>query len=687
MEAPSREDAAPPDEYSPDETPRPAGAPVPAAGDGSRRARRRRRREVPGALVAAVVGVALVPIGMAAGRAVSREWRPVGDDALFPIRARDVFTLDHIPLLGTWSSASLNVGTDINHPGPLLFDLLALPVRLLGGGTGTAVGIAVVNGLALVGIAVFAGRRAGPLVALAATMAAATLAWAMGSELLYEPWGPYSMLLPFLLFLVLAWSVAGGDLVALPFAAVAGSLVVQTHLSYSFLVPAIGALALLGLWRARRREGGGGGRILRWSLVGLLVLALCWTQPLIEQFTGDGEGNISRLVSTGTSSDTEAVGYGRSTRIVAKVVSVPPFWMRPSVRDAFLSSGRDPDDDPDLGLAELPSDGVAGASLLGLLALLGLGWWWGHRRGDRAAQRAVVLAGAGVGVAVLTAARTPVTSFGVAPHQFIWLWPLAAFVTFALVLSLVVPAVRTTRTGGRWLAGALVAGVLAITVLDVPESQQGIGPNLDLWSLPAIRDVSSQLDRLEGAGPLLVDDLAGYKRFASPYENAILAELQRRDVEFVTSEVGLLRQIGDGRRSTGQAEAELLLTIGPEPEVPDGAERVAHHDGLDGPEQEELARRELEAVDVVRRGELRLNEAGRAALREGRLPALADYTPGTDPRGVLVTGTLAVLVDDDLLDVHGRTAAVVERYVELARQRDRETISVWLRPTGDAGRG
>ena len=33
-------------------------------------------------------------------------------------------------MLGTWTSASLSVGKDINNPGPLLYDLLAVPVRI-----------------------------------------------------------------------------------------------------------------------------------------------------------------------------------------------------------------------------------------------------------------------------------------------------------------------------------------------------------------------------------------------------------------------------------------------------------------------------------------------------------------------------------------------------------------------------
>src|SRR5262249_815546 len=151
-------------------------------------------------------------------RALHRGWIPVGDDALFQIRSRDVFG-HHVPLLGTWSSGSVSAHINLNHPGPLLFDLLAVPVQLFGGTAGVAVRGAPLDILAVVGVALFAHRRGGPLLGAVSMAAVAALAWAMGSELLFEPWPPHSLLIPFLLFLVLVWSIACGDLLAIPVAA------------------------------------------------------------------------------------------------------------------------------------------------------------------------------------------------------------------------------------------------------------------------------------------------------------------------------------------------------------------------------------------------------------------------------------------------------------------------------------
>ena len=60
----------------------------------------------------------LLPIVVAVVRAVANDWFPVGDNALLAIRAADVGTRHH-PLLGSWTSASLALGTDVNNPGPL----------------------------------------------------------------------------------------------------------------------------------------------------------------------------------------------------------------------------------------------------------------------------------------------------------------------------------------------------------------------------------------------------------------------------------------------------------------------------------------------------------------------------------------------------------------------------------------
>ena len=100
-----------------------------------------RRRELAPVVVAGIAAV--TPFVVATVRAIRDGWYPIGDNAFFALRARDVLT-EHHPLLGTWTSASLSVGRNLNNPGPLLFDLLAVPAKA-DPAAGLAIGVAAVN--------------------------------------------------------------------------------------------------------------------------------------------------------------------------------------------------------------------------------------------------------------------------------------------------------------------------------------------------------------------------------------------------------------------------------------------------------------------------------------------------------------------------------------------------------------
>ncbi|MFZ4811712.1 MAG: hypothetical protein ACOYL9_10240, partial [Ilumatobacteraceae bacterium] len=175
------------------------------------------------------VVIALIPIAVAIARRSGGRWIPLGDNALIELRSRDVFTLRHFPLLGTWSSASLTAGTNLNHPGPLLFDLLAIPVRVFGGGTGVALGVGLINAVSVVGVAIVGHRVAGRTGALASLAIATMLCYTLGSGMLTDPWNPHVLILPFLFVVLCGWAVASGHMTLLPWMLIAGSLCLQTH--------------------------------------------------------------------------------------------------------------------------------------------------------------------------------------------------------------------------------------------------------------------------------------------------------------------------------------------------------------------------------------------------------------------------------------------------------------------------
>ncbi len=393
------------------------------------------------AMARVAVAVTLLPIVVATARGIARGWLPVGENALFQILPKDVFSA-HPPLLGLASSASLITGTDVHHPGPLMFDLLAPPVALFGG-PGVGVGIALINVAAVIGIAAFAWRRGGPLFVAGAMAVVSALLWSMGSELLYDPWNPHGILLPFLCFLVLVWCAADGDPAALPFAAVAGSLALQTHLSYSLLVPVLGLWCVAALLVAARRAPPGSDlrrRLRRSGPVALVVLLLCWAQPLGQQLFGAGPGNLTELLASSKESG-DSVGPRLAVRMVARIATEPPFFLRPSFRKGWIPSTTivvDPSS------ADLPILPFAVGSLVVLVAVLGALAWAARRRCDATIVRLLVTVLLALGLALLTAVRAPLGYFGIPMHLFRWLWAVAAFAFLGILLALL------RRVPGRW---------------------------------------------------------------------------------------------------------------------------------------------------------------------------------------------------------------------------------------------
>ena len=626
---------------------------------------------------------ALLPVAVATARAIRDGWIPTGDNALMLIRSRDLFS-EHLPLLGTYSSASLSAGIHLNHPGPLYFDLLAVPARLVDGGAGIAVGVAVVNSLCIAGIAVFAYRRGGALLGTIAMAATAALCWTMGSELLFEPWNPHSVLLPFLFFLVLVWSLACGDLIALPFAAAAGSLVVQTHLSYVLLVPLLGAwgvvVLVLRLRRERRDEPGAwparGRRSLWLGAIGTVVLIACWLQPLIEQFTGDGDGNFTRLADSMRGSTTDTIGFGLGTKVVATVVALPPWWFRPSMRQTFIPGW------------DAPATWLTALSMIALAALLAWCAWDGRRRRDQVALWAIGTATFALLAALVTAWQGPITVFGaVTAHTFRWLWPLGAFVFFALAASLARRFSRGDR--GSPVSTPLVMGFAAVTVifagLALPFADEGLGPNSQMYAYapPGIKDLQRHMRPLEQEdGPLLIDDLF-LGPFADPYGWAVAAELQRRDIPFVVRLPGLVRQFGPTRRFDGDnAAAALLIRHGEGTrEAPPGSRRVADGEGLPSSEVRALEQLKGQIGDYIAQRGLALNARGQASLEAGDLPVMARAAEqGIDVAQLFATRELDVMIRQQYLELDDEWRERFARYADLQHEWDQKAVALFVGP-------
>ncbi|MCU1427965.1 MAG: hypothetical protein JWL83_1965 [Actinomycetia bacterium] len=626
----------------------------------------------------ATVVLAVLPIVVATVRTLHRGWLPVGENALFQIRAHDVFTR-HPPLIGLASSASESTRTDLHHPGPLLFDLLAVPVRLWNG-AGVALGIGVLNTIAVLGIAAAVKRAAGPLFVILAMAATAVLTWTMGSELLFDPWNPHSTLLPFLCLLFVAWVFAAGDLVLLPWLCLLASFVLQTHLSYAFLVPVVLVFAIVGYLRTRRSEApetrAPRARLLRIGAIGAVVLALCWAQPLTDQFFAQGPGNLGALLTNGNAKG-PTVGLADAPRVVATIETLPPFWFRPSFRNGWLASPGEVKATP-----ALPSSAASIATLAVLGLVLLACAWDARRRRDRLLGVLLALDAVVLAVALYTAARAPLGFFGLPLHFFRWLWAIGAFTTFAILATIVRTVVGGDARRARSVAGAGLVAVAVFALLNLPTSNQGVAP--PIYGIAVMRDIDAQMRALAGTGPLHV---VLPTTFNDPYGPAVMAELARRNIPFVVDKA-TARQVGNARRLTEMtARALLLIRVGEQALHPPsaGGRRIAYHDPLRRSQRAEMVRlRDAIRVHLERDG-LRLNERGLAARRRRELPFLDNVLlPGrTDPGPLIGAHFLAPLVQHDYL-VHDAWTSRVDRYVELQARSDNETVALYLTPVNGA---
>jgi hypothetical protein len=536
----------------------------------------------PRVTLTALLLIVNAPIAIATVRGLARGWLPLGDNGFLLVRARNVGTSSH-PLLGPWTSASAVVGEQINNPGPLYYDLLAPWVRLLGPWVGLAVGVMLVN-MAASSLAVVVARRLGGQVAtLAVAAAVAGLQFAMGSELLFDVWQPNALVLPFLAFLVVAVAASAGDQMMLPWLVGLGSLVVQTHLSHAVIVAVTSVVAILACARcaAHRREPVAWRRPIIWSVgVGLVA----WCQPVIEQFTGPGEGNLTRLVRAMSNSDAATMGVRRGMRIVAELLVGSPWFTRGAYSDAFAQAEGDP---LDAAIGPVPGAAV----IVTVVAALGVAALWHARRNRPGLAALTAVAGIAVVGAVMAIATSPIAVIGVSSHQMRWAWVVAALAWAALMsvpLTLALPAEGAPRTGFRLLRSRVVLGATAgslalVAVANLPTHHGGApGPDLDYAARPALRELVEEVGVLAGRGVILFDPTG--LRYADPYAYPILASLEERGIPFVFDDEVLIRQFGEGRRNDGSGDMRLWQVEGNEAlEVPAGAERVALARGPAGP--------------------------------------------------------------------------------------------------------
>jgi hypothetical protein len=527
-----------------------------------------------GRLLALLLVVVNLPVVVATVRALAGGWQPMGDNGILLVRARDVGT-EHHPLLGTWTSASALFETNLNNPGPLYFDAIALPIKVLGPWVGLAVGVMLVNMAASSFAVVVARRISGAESMVAVALVVVGLQFAMGSELLYDVWQPNALVLPFLAFLVGAAALAWGEVAMAPWVVGIGSLVVQTHLSHAAPVVVISLVALgLCAWTRRRRDEPPAWH--RPLALSAIVAVVAWAQPVIEQFTGEGDGNLSRIAEAGSTGGATPIGWDRAPRLMAEIMVRGPWFTRDTYGRAIPPIAADA---PAYGAVTF---GPAVAVLVGLAVALTVVGVWGLRTGRRGLSALSWVALVAAVTGLLALATAPVNTAGISVHQMRWLWPIAALIT-AVLLTALFSLVRSRPGVRAGLVGVGLAVALAVSIANLPTFLSASkGPTDSAALLDDGLELVHQLDALNGRGTVLYDP--GPLLFGEPFSGMTFAEMQDRDIPFVFDDEGFIRQFGEGRRNDGSADLRMWQEQGgAAEEVPPGAERVAYVETESGP--------------------------------------------------------------------------------------------------------
>ena len=162
-----------------------------------------------------------------------------GDQALLELGARRAAHFDQ--LVGPYSRVGFH------QPGPVVFYLLAPFVRILEpSGPGLYLGAIAISGAALIATVAFLWRHLGPVAALWAAIAIDVYCLCLRVGTLREPWNPYLVVAPMVLFVVLWAAAITGSSGAGVWAVVIGSYEIQTHIATAGFV--ITMWAILAAW-------------------------------------------------------------------------------------------------------------------------------------------------------------------------------------------------------------------------------------------------------------------------------------------------------------------------------------------------------------------------------------------------------------------------------------------------------
>jgi hypothetical protein len=393
-----------------------------------------RRRSVLWAV--AFGAMAVVPFVVALVSSVGRAWVPAGDWAMIELATGDVGTT-LTPLLGPYSRFGWN------HPGPLLFWLLAGPYRVTGMAPWSLLATAAaINAVAAGAMVAFAWRNGRLVLAALVSLVTVAVTASSAGTMAADPWNPWITVMPFALLVVLAWAAWEGDRAALWWAVVVASFLAQSHVGYLPVAVVLLALGAVGAWR-----GGVPVRALRYpALLGVVL----WLPPLLDLVIG--RGNLFELF-TGFSAGEDVSGGSGALELVARQLSWGGPWM----------GGGEPSDPVTGAVVGRPVDTLVLPVALFAWSLSMALW-----RRCTSPARLQIAVGVAAAVGVVSVARIDGPAFD---YIVRWWWPLAGLwwvsSLWSLWEALIRPALepRLAQRVGERAAPFLVGGLAALALV------------------------------------------------------------------------------------------------------------------------------------------------------------------------------------------------------------------------------
>jgi hypothetical protein len=393
-------------------------------------------------------------------------------------------------------------------------------------------------------------RLLGPVGVVGVMAATVLLQLNEGSLMLIEARQQLALILPMWCTLWLAAATWAGRRWALPWLALAASVVLQTHFTYAYQTVAVsGAAAIAFVVHQRDNRVG----VVRPVVLAVAVLALCWAQPLWDQAAGTG--NAADVIGQSGGSE-RSVGAGQGVRILAESAFLPPFAVPGSMGDLLREGPR-----PPLPVAIVAI--VAWAFALGWAAIA----LRRRHRGLAAMAGVGLVALAGSVVAVIKI--PPTEQFGIIAQNYYWCWPIAVFAGTTVAGSVLRAPYRQWRqSAGDRASNVVVLAIATATALAavpllrptnlLPETNHEWAVSGQL-ARPLLDELGASLDELDPSGPVLVD--LGAVRHV---RYTLLAELQRRGIGFVFAAGSTdLSRFGHDRCDNGTATHLLTLRGGP----------------------------------------------------------------------------------------------------------------------------